>query len=507
MPRPGVSRTVVREAAGKPPFVRLLSIFQVPLRDAMTVTKGYESRRADCFEELRQEPRTIVEAVAAGDEPTARGAAMNRPLLGVIADDFTGATDVAGMLVQAGMSTLLTIGVPACETQDGAAFEADAVVVALKSRTTSPEEAIAQSLATLERLRSAGCERFYFKVCSTFDSTPRGNIGPVAEALMQALGTTFTIACPAFPENGRSVYQGHLFVGNMLLSDSGMKDHPLTPMTDANLVRWLQAQTRLRVGLLAHAPTPAGTDETQAVAALSQRLDLLRAEGVRIAIADAIDNADLARLAAACADLPLVVAGSGLALGLPAAYAARSRLSVTALAQALPAVGGNAAVLSGSCSTATQAQVQRWIDAGRPAFRIDALALGAGAPLAAQALAWAEPKLAAGPVLIHATTHSDDVRAAQQQLGAGSAGALVEHCLAEVAVGLHRAGVRRMVVAGGETSGAVVQALGVQRLRVGAPIDPGVPWTQAEGRSLLLALKSGNFGGVDFFAKALAQVR
>ncbi|MEO5771523.1 MAG: 3-oxo-tetronate kinase [Burkholderiaceae bacterium] len=431
---------------------------------------------------------------------------MTRPLLGVIADDFTGATDVAGMLVQAGMSTLLTIGVPSPESVPSAraAFDADAVVVALKSRTTPASEAVTQSLAALERLRAAGCERFYFKVCSTFDSTPRGNIGPVAEALMQALGTDFTIACPAFPENGRSVYRGHLFVGDVLLSESGMKDHPLTPMTDANLVRWLQAQTSLRVGLLAHASVAGGAQ------AIGERIAALRAQGVRIAIADAIDNADLARLGAACADLPLLVAGSGLALGLPAAYAARGRLNAHAHAATLPSVGGHAAVLSGSCSTATQAQVQRWIDDGRPAFRVDALVLGQGeaapATATAHALAWAQAHLADGPVLIHATTDTDSVRAAQQQLGTERAGALVEHCLAEVAVGLHHAGVRRLVVAGGETSGAVVQALGVQRLRVGAPIDPGVPWTQAEGRDLLLALKSGNFGGVDFFAKALRLV-
>ena len=425
---------------------------------------------------------------------------MTRPLLGVIADDFTGATDVAGMLVQAGMSTLLTVGVPAAETGAAAALDADAVVVALKSRTVPASEAVARSLATLEQLRGAGCDRFYFKVCSTFDSTPRGNIGPVTEALMQALGADFTIACPAFPENGRSVYQGHLFVGDVLLSDSGMKDHPLTPMTDANLVRWLQLQTAHRVGLLAHATVAAGAH------AIGERIAALRAQGVRIAIADAIANADLVRLGAACADFPLLVAGSGLALGLPAAYAARGRLTADARAAALPAVGGHAAVLSGSCSTATQAQVQRWIDDGRPAFRIDALALGREEPAAAEAIAWAQGHVADGPVLIHATTQADSVRAAQQQLGSERAGALVEQCLAEVAVGLHRAGVRRLVVAGGETSGAVVQALGVQRLRVGAPIDPGVPWTQAEGRELLLALKSGNFGGVDFFAKALGQV-
>jgi uncharacterized protein YgbK (DUF1537 family) len=422
---------------------------------------------------------------------------MTQPALGVIADDFTGATDVAGMLVQAGMSALLAIGVPPAD----AVLDADAIVVALKSRTVPAADAVRESLAALERLRAAGCRRFYFKVCSTFDSTPRGNIGPVAEALMAALGTDFAIACPAFPENGRSVYRGHLFVGDLLLSDSGMRNHPLTPMTDANLVRWLQAQTTLRVGLLRHDAVAAGTD------AVAARIAGLRADGVRIAVADAIDNADLRTLGAACADLPLVVAGSGLALGLPVPYAARGWVRPDAQAAALPAVGGHAAVLSGSCSTATNAQVQHWLQAGQPAFRIDALRLAEGAPLAAQALAWADSRLAQGPVLVYATAAADDVKAVQQQLGAERAGSLIEACLAEIATGLLDRGVRRLVVAGGETSGAVVQALQVQRLRVGATIDPGVPWTQAEGRPLLLALKSGNFGSVDFFAKALAMVR
>ena len=419
---------------------------------------------------------------------------MKAPLLGVIADDFTGATDVAGMLVQAGMDTLLAVGVPAGD----AALAADAIVVALKSRTARAADAVRESLAALARLRAAGCRQFYFKVCSTFDSTPRGNIGPVAEALMAALGAEFAIACPAFPENGRSVYRGHLFVGDALLSDTGMREHPLTPMTDANLVRWLQAQTPLRIGLLRHDAVAAGAGAVKA------RIAALRAEGVRIAVADAICNDDLRTLAAATADLPLLVAGSGLALGLPAAYAARGWIQPDARAAALSAVGGHAAVLSGSCSTATHGQVHDWLAGGRPGFRIDVLQLAAGAPMAAQALAWAAPLLPTQPVLVYATTGADEVKLTQQQLGVERAGALVEACLAEIATGLLALGVRRLVVAGGETSGAVVQALDVQRLRVGLPIDPGVPWTQAEGRPLLLALKSGNFGSVDFFAKALS---
>ncbi len=416
------------------------------------------------------------------------------PVLGVIADDFTGATDVASMLVRAGMRTVQVIGVPA-----GPAPAADAVVVALKSRTTPAADAVRESLAAMQWLRQAGARQFYFKYCSTFDSTAHGNIGPVAEAMMAALGTDFAIACPAFPENGRTIFRGHLFVGDQLLSDSGMRDHPLTPMTDANLVRVLQAQSRGLVGLLRYDTVRAGVDATRA------RIAALRAEGVRLAVADAIDNDDLRVLAQACADLPLLTAGSGVALGLPALYAARGWLKLDEHAARLDAVGGGAAVLSGSCSVATNGQVAQWRAAGRPLRTIDPRALARGEPVVAQALQWALPQLARAPVLLAATAAPEELRAVQAELGAARAGELVEHALAEVAAALVQSGVRRLVVAGGETSGAVVQALGVRTLRIGPAICPGVPWTQGEGRPLKLALKSGNFGGPDFFAEALAH--
>ncbi|SDM08249.1 Uncharacterized conserved protein YgbK, DUF1537 family [Oryzisolibacter propanilivorax] len=416
-------------------------------------------------------------------------------VLGVIADDFTGATDVASMLVRAGMRTVQVIGVP-----EGPVPEADAVVVALKSRTVPAQQAVAESLAALRWLQAGGARQFYFKYCSTFDSTAQGNIGPVAEALLDALDSDFTIACPAFSENGRTVFRGHLFVGDELLSDSGMRNHPLTPMRDANLVRVLQAQSRSPVGLVRHDTVAQGAAATQA------RFAQLRAQGVRLAVADAIDDAALRTLAAACADLPLITAGSGVALGLPAVYAARGWTRPDAQATALPRVGGAAAVVSGSCSSATNAQVQHWIAAGRAAFQIDPMALADGQPLARQALDWAAPQLARGPVLVYATAQPERVKQVQDAVGVERAGQLVEECLARVAAGLVERGVQRLVVAGGETSGAVVQALGVRQLRIGATIDPGVPWTQAEGRPLLLALKSGNFGGTDFFSKALAQV-
>lgn len=415
--------------------------------------------------------------------------------LGVIADDFTGATDVASMLVRAGMRTVQVIGVP-----DGPPPDADAVVVALKSRTVPAAEAVEASLAALRWLQAAGARQFYFKYCSTFDSTSAGNIGPVADALLDALGGDFAIACPAFPENGRTIFRGHLFVGDTLLSDSGMRNHPLTPMTDANLVRVLQSQTASKVGLLRYDDIAAGVEATR------RRMAALLADGVRLAVADAIDNEDLRTLAQACAGLPLITAGSGVALGLPEVYAGQGWLTLDARAAALAEVGGQAAVISGSCSTATNAQVADWLGSGRPGFRVDPQALAAGQPVAEQALEWARARLGDGPVLVYATAAPEAVQQVQAQFGAERAGQLIESCLARIAAGLVEAGVRRLVVAGGETSGAVVQALGVTSLRIGATIDPGVPWTRAEGRPLLLALKSGNFGSVDFFAKALSQV-
>ncbi|KQW37853.1 3-oxo-tetronate kinase [Rhizobacter sp. Root404] len=416
-------------------------------------------------------------------------------ILGIIADDFTGATDVASMLVRAGMRTVQVIGIP-----EGPAPDADAVVVALKTRTIPAADAVAESLAALGWLQNAGMQQCYFKYCSTFDSTPAGNIGPVTEALLDALGAPFTIACPAFPENGRTIFRGHLFVGDELLSDSGMRHHPLTPMTDANLVRVLQSQSRRSVGLIRYDTI------AQGVAAVRDRIAALQRDGFALAIADATTNDDLRTLAAACADLPLLTAGSGLALGLPALYADRGWLVPDAQAAALDPAPGRAAVLAGSCSTATNAQVQRWRDAGRPAFAVDPRALARGEAVAEAALTFARTQ-GDEPVLVYATASAADLQSVQAELGAMQAGALVEACLARVARGLVDGGVRRLVVAGGETSGAVVQALGVAQLRIGAAICPGVPWTQAEGVAtgspLQLALKSGNFGGPDFFDEAL----
>ncbi len=413
-------------------------------------------------------------------------------ILGVVADDFTGATDIASMLVAAGLRTVLSIGIPAT----GEAPAADAVVVALKSRTAPADTAVQESVAAWRWLRAGGARQCYFKYCSTFDSTPAGNIGPVADALLTETGARLTVACPALPVNGRTVYQGYLFVGNRLLSESGMRDHPLTPMTDANIVRVLQAQTQGRVACVSHDVVSAGAT------AIAARLHALESEGVRFAVCDTISTAELAELAEASADLALVTGGSGLASGLGAAYARRGWLRPDPAAACLDAVDGPAAVLSGSCSLATNAQVRHWLEAGKPAFHIDPVALAAGEPVAAGALEWARGQAA---VLIYATASPDAVRATQLALGHNRAGELIEACLADVARGLVADGVRRLVVAGGETSGAVVRALEISQLRIGPVITPGVPWTQVEGRPLHLALKSGNFGGTDFFSEALDE--
>lgn len=408
--------------------------------------------------------------------------------LGCIADDVTGATDLANNLVRAGMRVVQTIGVPV-QPIDGV----DAVVVALKSRTAPVAEAVAQSLAAARWLRAQGAAQLYFKVCSTFDSTPLGNIGPVAQALLEETGERFALVTPAFPENGRTVFKGHLFVGELLLSDSPMRHHPLTPMTDANLVRVLQAQVHgAKVGLIDHRSVAGG------VAAVQARFAALRADGVAFAIADAVTDDDLRTLAAASQQLALVVAGSGLAIGIPALHG----LAPSADAAQLPPAQGTRAIVSGSCSAATQAQVADFQSRGGDAFAIDPLQLAAGVDQAALALAWARPRLGRRPVLVYATAAPEAVRAVQSQLGVEPAGALVEGALARVAVGLVAAGVGQLLVAGGETSGACVQALGITQLRIGPQIDPGVPWCHAPLPGLHLALKSGNFGGVDFFSRA-----
>ncbi|MFF0792629.1 3-oxo-tetronate kinase [Streptomyces spiralis] len=418
----------------------------------------------------------------------------DHPIWGCIADDFTGGTDIAAALVAAGFRTTLMVGVP--ERPLPRARDADAVVVALKSRTAPRQQAVAASLAALRHLTALGCERFWFKYCSTFDSTSEGNIGPVTEALLDELGERSTVLCPAYPDNGRTVYQGHLFVADSLLSESSMRHHPLTPMTDPDLRRVLAAQSTQPVGLLPHPVLRAPEGAARA------HLDRLTAQGIRLIIADTTGNEDLPVVERATRHLRLITGGSGLARFLPPpprAAAARSP------ADRIEIAPGPAAVLAGSVSATTLGQTahaRRYL----PHRKLPPAHLRADpAGTIAEALAWARDHLDPSvPVLLHSAEERADVERAQQSLGATEAAALVERALADCARGLLDAGVRRLIVAGGETSGAVVSALGLRSLRIGPAAAPGVPWTSATyaGQTVNLALKSGNFGAPDFFTTA-----
>lgn len=415
--------------------------------------------------------------------------------MGCIADDFTGASDLAGLLARSGMRVSLRIGVPDGPPTDTAAFE----VIALKIRTDPVDDAVAQARAALAWLQAAGAQRFYWKYCSTFDSTAQGNIGPVAEALMQDLDTAQTIYCPAFPENGRSIFMGNLFVGEHLLSDSPMKDHPLTPMRDANLMRLLTPQVTRPVGLANRLVVARGA------AALSDRLAALAAQDVAHVVVDAVADSDLHIIAEACADMPLLTGGSAVAMPLPRIWAQAGHLADTALTPQTHNVGPRAIILSGSCSAMTNAQVAAFRDQG-PALQLDPLTLADNGVQGA--LDWLSAQDPSATPLIYATAAPDAVRAAQDRLGVARAGKLIEDALATLADAAHTSGVRRFVVAGGETSGAVTQALDVSQLDIGAEIAPGVPWCFARtgDHDIALALKSGNFGAESFFADALAKL-
>ncbi len=418
---------------------------------------------------------------------------MNKLRVGCIADDFTGATDLANNLARSGMRVRLLVGVSDSPKQ----ADVDASVVALKTRTVPSAEAVKQSLDACRALKASGAQQIYFKICSTFDSTPRGNIGPVLESLMDELRCGLSVVAPAFPENARTVYQGHLFVGDLLLSDSSMRHHPVTPMTDSNLLRLLRAQLKQqagrRVGLINHAVVSATPELIEA------RLQELAREGFSIAIADCITHADLVNLAQTLRDEPLVTASSGLGLTLPRAWGFQPSPKATQL----PACQGKGAILAGSCSTATNRQVNTLIQAGGDALRIDAFDVAKN-PAAALEHAgnwvrsiWSRSRRSIP--LVYSTVSSERLAESQRELGMEQAGALLEDFFGQLCQVLHHQGLGRLIVAGGETSGACVQALGIKELQIGRQIDPGVPWCYAGESGLHLALKSGNFGRDDFF--------
>lgn len=416
-------------------------------------------------------------------------------LLGAIADDFTGASDLANTLARGGMATLQFSGKLSGTASDAPACEAG--VVALKTRSAPVSEAVAQSLAAARWLLDQGCEQIIFKYCSTFDSTRDGNIGPVAEAPLDLLRTDIAVVCPAFPATGRRVFMGHLFVGDRLLSETGMRHHPLTPMTDPDIRRWLGHQIGGDVGSIALDTVRAGSASLAAAFAAEKQA------GRHLVVTDAISDDDLVTIGRAVADHRLVTGASGIALGLPQNFRVRGKLADAA--KILPPVNGPGVVLCGSCSTNSQQQVARY-QAANPSLAVDPRALLSGEMTPERAAAWVAEQGDSTPI-VFSTAAPDAVSEAQRQFGREAVAAKIESFFAALAIRLADAGIRRIVVGGGETSGSVVEALGLGSMRVGREIDPGVPVLIGERNGPLgLALKSGNFGGPEFFSKALQEL-
>ena len=421
--------------------------------------------------------------------------------LGCIADDYTGASDLANTLTRCGLRTVQTIGVPA---SDLALPEVDAVVVSLKSRSIESSLAVSRSRDAEKWLRQRGARHVLFKICSTFDSTDAGNIGPVMDALRADSGDAIVLVTPAFPETGRTVYQGNLFVGSVPLNESPLKDHPLNPMHDSNLVRVLARQSRTKISLVALADIARGPDAVRA------RLADLSGKGFGAAIADAVFERDLETIGTVALEHAVSVGASGLGLGLARALVASGHVkSHTTNAISDAPVGGPAACLAGSCSQATLQQIAK-AERTMAVLHLDPDRVVAGKDEARHAVAWARERLAEGPILIASSSTPEEVTALQARHGRDAAGHAIEQAMADIAEGLVQSGVRRLVVAGGETSGAVVDRLGIPGFLVGAEIAAGVPVLRAvgvDGGDMLLALKSGNFGGPEFFSDALRLMR
>lgn len=420
--------------------------------------------------------------------------------LGCIADDYTGASDLANTLTRAGLRTVQTIGVPA---DDLALPDVDAVVVSLKSRSIEAGLAVSRSRAAEMWLRGRGARHILFKICSTFDSTASGNIGPVMDALRADCGEAIVLVTPAFPETGRTVYQGNLFVGPVPLNESPLKDHPLNPMHDSNLVRVLAGQSSAQIGLVDLATVARGADAVRA------RLAELAGKGVGAAISDAVFDRDLETIGLVAGEHRLSVGASGIGLGLARALVSTGKVKPAASSESGAAIGGPAACLAGSCSQATLQQIAN-AERIMPVLHLDQDRIITGAKEAERALDWARPRLADGPVLIASSAKPDEVAALQARHGRDAAGHAIEQAMADIAENLVKSGVRRLIVAGGETSGAVVDRLEIPGFLVGAEIAAGVPVLRAVGAEagdMLLALKSGNFGGPDFFSDALRLMR
>ena len=416
--------------------------------------------------------------------------------LGCIADDFTGATDLASMLARSGVNVSLRIGVPLSTPENTAEIE----VIALKTRSISASKAIEESLSALKWLKEAGAKKYFFKYCSTFDSTAEGNIGPVSEALMNELKVDQTIYCPAFPENGRSIYMGNLFVGQKLLSESSMKDHPLTPMNDSNLMRLLSAQVSRRVGLADQIIVNSGVNS------LKEKLISLKENDVPHVIVDAVADTDLDTIASACQDMDFITGGSALAMPLAEFYKASGKISANDNSFMNKKLNTGSIILSGSCSEMTIIQVKNFIQRGAAAFQLDPIDLAENG--IKKVLDWLSSQDFTKNIIIYATSDPDTVKKVQAELGVDMAGKIVEQGLSECAIAARELGIKNFIIAGGETSGAITKALNVRQLDIGIEIAPGVPWTFSGKRNnqIALSLKSGNFGSEEFFTEALSKL-
>ena len=416
--------------------------------------------------------------------------------LGCIADDFTGATDLASMLARSGVNVSLRIGVPLSTPENTAEIE----VIALKTRSISASKAIEESLSALKWLKEAGAKKYFFKYCSTFDSTSEGNIGPVSEALMNELKVDQTIYCPAFPENGRSIYMGNLFVGQKLLSESSMKDHPLTPMNDSNLMRLLSVQVSRRVGLADRIIVNSGVNS------LKEKLISLKENDVPHVIVDAVADTDLDTIASACQDMDFITGGSALAMPLAEFYKASGKISANDNSFMNKKLNTGSIILSGSCSEMTIIQVKNFIQRGAAAFQLDPIDLAENG--VKKVLDWLSSQDFTKNIIIYATSDPDTVKKVQAELGVDMAGKIVEQGLSECAIAARELGIKNFIIAGGETSGAITKALNIRQLDIGIEIAPGVPWTFSGKRNnqIALSLKSGNFGSEEFFTEALNKL-
>ena len=416
--------------------------------------------------------------------------------LGCIADDFTGATDLASMLARSGVNVSLRIGVPLSTPENTAEIE----VIALKTRSISASKAIEESLSALKWLKEAGAKKYFFKYCSTFDSTAEGNIGPVSEALMNELKVDQTIYCPAFPENGRSIYMGNLFVGQKLLSESSMKDHPLTPMNDSNLMRLLSAQVSRRVGLADRIVVNSGVNS------LKEKLISLKENDVPHVIVDAVADTDLDTIASACQDMDFITGGSALAMPLAEFYKESGKISANDNSFMNKKLNTGSIILSGSCSEMTIIQVKNFIQRGAAALQLDPIDLAENG--VKKVLDWLSSQDFTKNIIIYATSDPDTVKKVQAELGVDMAGKIVEQGLSECAIAARELGIKNFIIAGGETSGAITKALNVRQLDIGIEIAPGVPWTFSGKRNnqIALSLKSGNFGSEEFFTEALSKL-